>query len=430
MTDKKLVVQHNKIIEAKYKLSIGEQRLIKVLVSMIEPDDEDLKTYEISVSDLVSILGLTNKDSYRRVKTWSQKLIGNVLIFKDGKGDDCDELQVSWLSSARYNKTRGSVSLRFDPSLKPLLLHLKSHFTMYELGNVIRLKHVYSIRIYELLKQYEKIGRRRFTVEELREMLMLEDNEYSQFRDFRRWVLTPAKNEISEKTDISFTWEETKVRRNCVSVEFSIKSRKHADSKTEAKLKENELVGLLVGFGVTRRTADGLVGKYEEGHIRGAIAYTQALLNEGKVNNPAGFLVEAIKNEYRDNHAEERERQEEKTRKDKEQQSRALRYERLRDAYTEAKNAAFLVWRGGLETSEVEQHRTAHERTLHAIIRNHKKRDVVESMFSGYLKKLMPFPTLAEWATENSWDVAEFVEELAQEGRGSGTIPAGTGTVA
>jgi len=34
-----LVVQHNKIVEAKYKLSIGEQRLVKLLISMIEKND-------------------------------------------------------------------------------------------------------------------------------------------------------------------------------------------------------------------------------------------------------------------------------------------------------------------------------------------------------------------------------------------------------
>jgi len=99
MTEKSLVVQHNKIIEARYKLSVGEQRLVKVLVSMIEPHDEDFKIYRIAIVDLAKLLGITDKDFYAKVKLWSRKLVSSLFVFK------CeveDELQLSWLSSAEY----------------------------------------------------------------------------------------------------------------------------------------------------------------------------------------------------------------------------------------------------------------------------------------------------------------------------------------
>ena len=328
MTKKSLVVQHNKIIEAKYRLSVGEQRLIKYLVSLIEPEDADFKPYRIAVTDLMKLLELSDKDFYRKIKAWSKQLTGNVLTFH---GEGGEELQVAWLSSAEYQPKSGIVELEFSPKLKPFLLHLKGYFTAYELGNVIRLKHTYSIRIYELLKQYQKLGRRKFNLDELRELLMLEEGEYSQFFNFRNRILKTAREELAEKTDLIFTWNEEKIRQKCVAIEFIIQSQPFPQERETSegspvfpepggaeepaadipKSSPAPLRGVeeLMALGVTRATALDLVEQYGAERVLDKVAYTRTLQQEGKVKNPAGFMVEAIRNEYRDNQAEERERQ-------------------------------------------------------------------------------------------------------------------------
>ena len=42
------VVQHNKLIEARYSLTVGEQRLIMVMASKIKSTDEDFREYTIA----------------------------------------------------------------------------------------------------------------------------------------------------------------------------------------------------------------------------------------------------------------------------------------------------------------------------------------------------------------------------------------------
>jgi plasmid replication initiation protein len=424
MTDKSLVVQHNKIIEAKYRLSVGEQRLIKLLVSMIEPDDEDFKTYRIAVKDLIGLLGLSDKDFYGKVKAWSKKLIGNVLIFR-GEGEE--ELQVAWLSSAKYKPKAGYVELEFSPKLKPFLLHLKGHFTSYELGNIIRLKHVYSIRIYELLKQREKIGRRKFTVEELRELLMMEDEEYKQFCDFRRWVLKPAQKELAEKTDIYFTWEEERKRQKCVAIEFIIKSQRRPKtgfliedstkySEVLEEQPENQMVSRLADFGVTRKAAEELVKEYDEERINAALAYAHVLQRDGKLNNPAGFVVEAIKNKYRDNQAEERERLEKTEKEAKVQEEKMKRWEGIKTSYASARKVAFDMWYASLSEEEIRESRETYMQNLPPILLGRKgKNGMVERMFLSSLESGLAFPTLREWAQQSRLDVTEFEEELRRE---------------
>ncbi len=203
---------------------------------MIEKDDEDFKPYRISVNNLSKMLGLSDNDFYRKINNISKRLISNVLTFKDGNDR---ELQVAWLSSAEYIKNKGIVELEFSPKLKPFLLQLKAHFTAYELANVIRLKHTYSIRLYELLKQYERIGRRRFTVVDLRDLLMMADGEYSQFSDFRKRILVVAQQELAEKTDIAFSWQEEKAGQRCVAIEFIITPQKRAGTAAIGALETN-----------------------------------------------------------------------------------------------------------------------------------------------------------------------------------------------
>jgi len=89
----------------------------------------------------------------------------------------------------------------------PLMFGLKSHYFKYELWNTLSLKSQNQLRMYEILKQNEKIKHRAITIEKLRELLGIEANEYSRYGDFKRKVLDACQRALSEKTDISFTYE-------------------------------------------------------------------------------------------------------------------------------------------------------------------------------------------------------------------------------
>ena len=63
----KLIVKSNYIVEASYKLSLGEQRVIYVLASMIRSDDKEFKNYRLTVKEFAEILGTKSKDMYAQV---------------------------------------------------------------------------------------------------------------------------------------------------------------------------------------------------------------------------------------------------------------------------------------------------------------------------------------------------------------------------
>ena len=148
-----VVVKSNKLIEAKYKLSLNEQRLIHTLISKIKSDDEEFKAYYIKVAELKDLFHIEDTTYYSKIKKITENLLGKTLSIQEKDG----LLQINWISSAKYIDKRGMVRLKFDPDLKPYLLQLKSYFTAYGLDNILKLKSTYAIRLYEILLNNQKM---------------------------------------------------------------------------------------------------------------------------------------------------------------------------------------------------------------------------------------------------------------------------------
>ncbi len=121
--------------------------------------------------------------------------------------------------------------------MKPFLLRLKERFTTYKLNNVMKLRSIYSIRIYELLKQYQSIGKRTITIESLRKMLGIEPDEYKTYNNLKRKVIMVAHKEVNEKTDICFDYKEIKLSRKVNEIEFIVQKKAAA---TQWQCKEEE----------------------------------------------------------------------------------------------------------------------------------------------------------------------------------------------
>lgn len=357
---KTLVVQSNRLIEAKYRLSVEEQKIIKILISQIQREDEDFRDYEFRVKDLAEILGMGHKDIYRVLPKITERLMSRILKFYNP--DTQTLLQTSWLSSAEYKKGQGTVALCFDPKLKPLLLHLQSYFTKYELGQVMQFKGQYTIRFFELRKSF--IGRHKkevvFSLQDLWEMLGLRKNEYKEFFNFKNRVLEVAKVELLEKTGKSFSWEAIRQGRGgkVVGVRFVFDGEDNAKIDevvevreqpkkeirqltlvTEAEEEptpEGEAVAELVGVGVSPKTAQTLTEKHGPEYIQEKI---ELLSQKKDIKSSAGFVVSAIREDWRDEKVEKEKQAREERRKKEDEEIRKRELRRIKDKYEEFKKA-------------------------------------------------------------------------------------------
>lgn len=79
------------------------------------------------------------------------------------------------------------------------------------------------------MKKYEKIGEKKFRINEIKKILQIED-EYEFYANLKSRVLQIAKKEIKQKCDIYFEMEEIKEGRRVDAIRFIIKkNRKEND---------------------------------------------------------------------------------------------------------------------------------------------------------------------------------------------------------
>ena len=295
-----IVTQSNSLVEARYNLPLGEQRLILTMISKIQPEDEDFKPYLISVKEFTQFIGVDTDSAYRECKKITEKLLSRVINVEEEDG----LLQIGWLSSAKYIDGEGIVNLSFDPLLKPYLLQLKSNFTSCKLTMLLSFKSQYSMRMYTFLKQYQKLGTREIEIASLRETLGVRTEQYKLYTDFKRNVLIRTQNELAEKADLSFEFEEIKYGRRVASLIFTItcNTEKILPISPTLVQKSNDdiqtLLALVLQEHQSKKTVISGLQQYlkKEGfaYVKRNILYS----NHKAAKSYAGFLNKALKEDW------------------------------------------------------------------------------------------------------------------------------------
>ena len=233
-----LIVKSNYIIEASYKLSLEEQRIIHILTSMIDKDDVDFTRYRLTVKEFAKITKTKDRSIYKNVAGYVESLRHRDLtIIKENS-----ILRMNWLSSAEYFDKQGYIELEFSPKLKPYLLQLKESFTKLSREKLVSFRSQHTGRVYELLKQYEKIKCREITLEKFKKYLGFEDYEYRLYSEIKRSIITKALNEINKNSDLNADYEEIKDGRKVIALKFFIntKSESKRDEIASTSIAEDE----------------------------------------------------------------------------------------------------------------------------------------------------------------------------------------------
>ncbi|MGE7924745.1 replication initiation protein [Viridibacillus arvi] len=240
--DNYVVTKSHDLIEAKQKrpLTLREQKLVLMLVSTIQPSDEDFKEYQISVSDYCETMNISKKSAYHPIKKSMDGIASKTIGIEKEPGR---YLVTSWVSSIEYIEGKGLLNITFDPKLKPYLLQLKA-YSSYKLKYVLSLESVYSIRLYELVKKWhvKKLVKSSKVIElkELREKMGAIKKSYDRYSNFKI-KLTDAIREINEGTDVFISFEEIKRGRSIDSLKFYIESQETEINKNSILENKNQL---------------------------------------------------------------------------------------------------------------------------------------------------------------------------------------------
>jgi len=214
------IYKDNYLIEASYKLTLVEQRLMIYCISRLNPDKPQ-RELTILVEDFIKQFpDMSKKHAYAQIKQAIDSIGERWIKVKDPKRTK----EFRWISSKEYYHDHGSAAISFSTDVMPYLCQLEKQFTKYQLRNISAFKRVYSIRLYELLTQYRTLKSRIVSVLDLRIALKLDD-KFPEWFEFKRNVIDSSIKEVNEKSDLSIQYELIKKGRSIDSIKFSIKEK-------------------------------------------------------------------------------------------------------------------------------------------------------------------------------------------------------------
>jgi len=218
------IVKSNAIINAHYKLTLAESRLLLACISQIDsknPRDpnEPFLVHVSEIQDLVKEEGSDNL--YRDLKAAVARLYERSIVVKTAE----KTTKTRWVSEqAIYNSGEGKVEIHFTPEVLEYLTELQGSFTQYKLQYVTQFTNVYSLRIYELLAQWQGRGTREVGVDELRNKLQLGD-QYPKAYDLKRFVIDRALADINKHSNLRVSYGQRKNGRNVVAFQFKFEQK-------------------------------------------------------------------------------------------------------------------------------------------------------------------------------------------------------------
>lgn len=371
-TKPEIVRKGNLLIASKLNLTRNESRVLELVFAQINPfeDVSFQKQYRVEVVDLVKIKknnkvymeledianGLTSKNIHLRQEDGSFEFltITNMVKYDADEGAIFVELNNNLLtyllkSPKQIESEKKQLELKEKKDRIDALKTEKAGwaYTSYQLKYHLILQSNHALRFYELLKQYESIGKRVLYVEEIKILLEIEAR-YNAYADFKRNVILIAQKELKSKTDICFDFEEIKKRRRVYAIRFTIYKNNRVEegfsnkSKSEPK-NESPQEFLNSNFDdtiaelkklkkpsdeeITDQKALQLINRFGEEHIRKCISLLQ-MEDKSTKNNFVGFVIKAIENNWLDDKILEIGRKEKKLEKNKEKKQEEERQKR------------------------------------------------------------------------------------------------------
>jgi plasmid replication initiation protein len=238
MKKAELVVKSNRLIEASYRLSLNEQRIILYAICQCRRGGNGLfpdLPITITADEFMRQFPSVEKGSvYGQLKEAMNALYSrSVTIYDTDPITDKDRVkETRWISEKAYIDGAGHIQVVFAPEVIKYITRLETEFTSYQLEKVGRMTSVHAVRMYELLAQYKDIGSRTLSLMWLRNALQIGPGEYKLTADFKKWVLDTSVEQINKHGDITVNYKPKKTGRAITDFVFKIKEKERKPKAT------------------------------------------------------------------------------------------------------------------------------------------------------------------------------------------------------
>lgn len=222
------VTKSNDIIDASYRLSLNEQRLILMCISQIKKGQaiNEHEPFIINAREFADEFKLSERDTYKELQMVAERLYERSATINNPDPTNPKLLctKTRWISSIDYIPGEGELMISFAPKMVPYISLLEGRFTRYSLDAISGMKSTYGIRFYELFKKWSsetgtEKNIKEISIGDLKKILDIE-SKYKIVRDLRIKVLNPAIQDINTHSDLSASYIQQKRGRRITGFTF------------------------------------------------------------------------------------------------------------------------------------------------------------------------------------------------------------------
>ena len=312
--DNKDLIQSYIFTTAKYDFSVFEKRIlyrqIEIEQALLEGQkigdgvkiDTNLwgnKRYTIPIRWLLKD---EQDKNYKQVKLAFDSLLKKTIRYEDEYTIEGFGI----IQEYKIEKRDSFVSWVAHPKIVEASMNFAKGYRKYELQTAMQFESVYAMRFYELLSgQKQPIT---YTITTLKEMFGI-SNKYKYVKDFRRYVLDMAKNELDKCSPYSFDYKFNKQGRSFHSVTLLPKYQpKFRDEELEKNtlqkqislswdLPKNVIDYLKHNFDFTTDGIKNNIELFKQANEKiDLIAFLASLKGKTRASkNPQGYVIGAIK---------------------------------------------------------------------------------------------------------------------------------------
>jgi len=221
---KNYIVSKNNILNEirANNMTLQELRFFSIYLSKINSRNIDTRLVRFSLDEFLKIMELTKvRNNY--ISNVVDSLLCKIVKVPAPEGG-FEAFQLFKKCIFKPDETGNwYVEINAHDDALPLMFEFKERYFSYQLWNALKLKSSNQLRMYEILKQYEKVGYRIIKIDDLKELLGIEKTEYPRWDRFKARVLDTCQKALREHTDIKYTYKPyDKQGRKIISVKFNI----------------------------------------------------------------------------------------------------------------------------------------------------------------------------------------------------------------
>ncbi len=329
--------KHVNAIHCSNNLTLVQRKLFNALLFNAYPELPHQQQFHIKGKELCRLIGYNSKDTGKL----KSALLGLITIAIEWNViDGANGQEKKWKASsilASAELADGLCVYEYSQVMKDFL-YQPEIYGRINIELISKFKSSYGLALYENCVRYQGLAQTPwFSLETFRKLMGVFDDKYIAFKDFKKRVVDIAVSEINTLSAIAVIPEVERVNQKVTKIRFKLdKNITHNNLTIVTEIVDKELNEILSTiFGLSPQMIAEAIVKYEHQYIREKIEIIMHSDNflSGKIRGLAGYLIEALKKDYKPSrssniviHEQRKIEDEEANEKKRKEDSRAERY--------------------------------------------------------------------------------------------------------